>query len=409
MADPDNYTDPPTFLSHLQRNPRLQPYEFWPLVADSTVIVQHLSSVAIFVACFTSIYQEKVSPVSIVSLGSTCTIIGWFLWDFWVGQEEAARTALRFTSLPDQASNGSTKEPRRYASTDFDHSRPSSSNGSELSGLGLTMGTGNLEVPGNQRYAEDLLPTPSHSSLLTPTSSASTGINSTASPRIESEKWPPNSTFSAHNEQRLTTIRSTIVITAVVAGVSPILKSLTVSTSKDSIWAISALLLCLNIIFFDYSGGVGVKSVFSFVDERLAANVMDRLPASLSTNAAVFASIVLASRLSDTTHVYYLTLFSIQVFGLFPVFRRHLRHISWRGHLFLTLVLVLGAGGGLGLVLSSSGSWPGVVVGMLLWSLVSAFGMGGCSWWLIGLQRYKNVVTGPWDPARPVIRGGGWE
>ena len=136
---------------------------------------------------------------------------------------------------------------------------------------------------------------------------------------------------------------------------------------------------------------------------------MDRLPASLSTNAAVFASIVLASRLSDTTHVYYLTLFSIQVFGLFPVFRRHLRHISWRGHLFLTFALVLGAGGGLGLVLSSSGSWPGVVVGMLLWSLGSALGMGGCSWWLIGLQRYKNVVTGPWDPARPVIRGGGWE
>ncbi|KAL8954602.1 MAG: hypothetical protein Q9183_007023, partial [Haloplaca sp. 2 TL-2023] len=254
---PDNYTDPPTFLSHLQRNPRLQPYEFWPLVADSTVIVQHLSSVAIFVACFTSIYQEKVSPVSIVSLGSTCTIIGWFLWDFWVGQEEAARAALRFTSLPDQASNGSSKEPRRHASTDFDHSRLSS-RGSELSGLGLTLGTCNLEVPGNQRHSEDLLPTPSHSSLLTPTSSVSTGIGSTGSPRTESEKWPPNGTFSAHNEQRLTTIRSTIVITAVVAGVSPILKSLTVSTSKDSIWAISALLLCLNIIFFDYSGGVGV-------------------------------------------------------------------------------------------------------------------------------------------------------
>ncbi|KAI9866705.1 MAG: hypothetical protein M1830_005911, partial [Pleopsidium flavum] len=38
---PDNYTDEETFLDHLQRNPRLQAYDFWPLVADSTVIVQH--------------------------------------------------------------------------------------------------------------------------------------------------------------------------------------------------------------------------------------------------------------------------------------------------------------------------------------------------------------------------------
>lgn len=75
----------------------------------------------------------------------------------------------------------------------------------------------------------------------------------------------------------------------------------------------------------------------------------------------------------------------------------------------LTLVLVLGAGAGLGLTTSKNGSWQGTLVGMLLWSVGAALGMGGCSWWLIGLQRYKNVVIGPWDPARPVIRQGGWE
>jgi phosphatidylinositol glycan class C protein len=90
--DPDNYTDPPSFLSHLQRNPRLQPYDFWPLVADSTVIVQHVCSVAIFVCCFVGIIQERVSPVSVVSWGSAWTILGWVLWDFWAGQEQAARS-----------------------------------------------------------------------------------------------------------------------------------------------------------------------------------------------------------------------------------------------------------------------------------------------------------------------------
>ena len=119
------------------------------------------------------------------------------------------------------------------------------------------------------------------------------------------------------------------------------------------------------------------------------------------------SSTVLASRLPSTTHVFSLTLFSIEVFGLFPVFRRHLRHVSWRGHLVLTIALVLGAGGVSGITLSKDGGWQAMLLGMLLWCVGATLGMGCCSWWLIGLQRYKNVVVGPWDPARPVIRGGG--
>lgn len=196
--------------------------------------------------------------------------------------------------------------------------------------------------------------------------------------------------------QRFATAKSAILIYSALLGLSPILKSLTESTSSDSIWAMTCWLMCINIFFFDYSGGVGVK-----------------FPASLSTNAALMASTVLASRLPSTTHVFSLTLFSIEVFGLFPVFRRHLRHFSWQGHLLLTLALMLGAGAGLGLTISGrplfQGGWKRAIAGALIWGLGSAVGMGGCSWWLIGLQRYKNVVIGPWDPARPVLRAGEWE
>ena len=87
--DPDNYTDEETFLDHLQRNPRLRPYDFWPLVADSTVIVQHIGSVIIFVCCFIGIFQRRVSPVSVVSWASFGTVLGWVVRDYWVGQEEA--------------------------------------------------------------------------------------------------------------------------------------------------------------------------------------------------------------------------------------------------------------------------------------------------------------------------------
>lgn len=113
--------------------------------------------------------------------------------------------------------------------------------------------------------------------------------------------------------------------------------------------------------------------------------------------------------------------------------------MSWRGHLLLTLALVVGAGAGMGIALAGSGpnanidhgfmldarnileeegevggwksaNWRAACVGVGLWGLGTAVGMGVCSWWLIGLQKYKNVVIGPWDPARPIIRqGGGWE
>lgn len=115
------------------------------------------------------------------------------------------------------------------------------------------------------------------------------------------------------------------------------------------------------------------------------------------------ASTVLASRLPSTTHVFSLTLFSIEVFGLFPVFRRHLRYMSWRGHLSLTMSLVIGAGGGVGVTVSGGG-WKAATAGVVLGGLLTGLAMGGCSWWLIGLQRYKNEIHGPWDPARPIIR-----
>jgi len=144
--------------------------------------------------------------------------------------------------------------------------------------------------------------------------------------------------------------------------------------------------MCTNVVFFDYGHGPGAN-----------------FPASLSTNAALMASTVLASRLESTRHVFSLTLFSIEVFGLFPVFRRYVRHISIRGHLFLTWFLVMGAGGGVALVVSDGG-WKSAVVGIVLGQFLTAFVMGLCSWWLIGLQRYKNEIYGPWDPARPIIR-----
>ncbi|KAJ6269471.1 phosphatidylinositol N-acetylglucosaminyltransferase subunit C [Bipolaris maydis] len=301
---PDNYTDEATFLDHLQRNPRLQPYEFWSLMSDATVIVQHLASVIIFCCCFIAIIHGRVSPVAVVGWASMCTVLAWVLWDHWMGQE--------FKTV--------------------------------------------ANVP------------------LTPTS--------------ETDEVVPQASqaLSPRAKQRLATAKSAILIYAALLGLSPILKSLTRSTTSDSIWAISAWLLMMNVAFFDYSAGTDAQ-----------------LPASISTNSAMMASAVLASRLPSTTHVFSLTLFSIEVFGLFPIFRRQLRARSPWGHLTLTMALVTCAWGSLFVTLTGNGRAT-FIAGAILGGILTFLSMGVCSWWLIGLQKYKNEIHGPWDPARPIIR-----
>jgi len=368
MKDPDNYTDQDTFLEHLQRNPRLQPYDFWPLVTDSTVIVQHVCSVIIFVVCFVGIVQDRVSPVAIVGWGSIATFLGWVLWDWWVGQEESCKPP----------------SPPIFTSP---------------LGASASSSVSNLNNPNG------LVPRHSHSTSASSIYSTASNITSVPTPRlVPNAPLPPISSPLSHRTSlRLSTAKSALLIYFTLLGLSPILKSLTRSTSSDSIWTISFLLFTINIFFFDY-GSPAVSSSVGSGNKNI--------PASLSTNAALMASTVLASRLPSTGQVFSLTLFSIEVFGLFPVFRLYARQKSWRGHVTLTSLLVAGAGGGVGLILGHGGDgdgfwdwpWKSGLLGAVIGVLATGLAMGGCSWWLIGLQKYKNEIHGPWDPARPVIR-----
>lgn len=64
---------------------------------------------------------------------------------------------------------------------------------------------------------------------------------------------------SSRYQQRVSTIKSAVLIYAALLGLSPILKSLTKSTTSDSIWAMSTWLLMMNVAFFDYSSGPGAQ------------------------------------------------------------------------------------------------------------------------------------------------------
>ncbi|KAI9719214.1 MAG: hypothetical protein M1828_006307 [Chrysothrix sp. TS-e1954] len=406
---PDNYTDETTFLDQLKRNPHVRPYEFWPLVADSTVIVQQVCTMIVFVCCFSGIIQERVSPITVVTSGTILTVLGWVLWDMWLGQEEALKASRETqgdaTSDPDSPSFPTAHnnvQAKDYVGLGLHipsngHASSSSSfyGSSNRSSSKQRSGTSTSNSSNGHLSRLVTIPEPFHNySDTNPYQhrhhiSQKSSSSLPAVPDSPTSPLPPSyyqSKYTSRTRQRLSTLKSALLIYCFLLGLSPILKSLTKSTASDSIWAISFWLCLLNIFFFDYSAGVGPA-----------------LPASLSTNAVLMASTVLASRLPSTTHVFSLTLFSIEVFGLFPVFRRYLRHVSLKGHFALTGLLVMAAGGGTAVVLSSGG-WKAGVVGVIGGCTMIGLAMGGCSWWYIGLQSFKMEIRGPWDVAHPVLR-----
>ncbi len=159
-----------------------------------------------------------------------------------------------------------------------------------------------------------------------------------------------------------------------VLALAPVLRLLTDSFSDDTIWALVVVLLAVHLVFFSYS------------HER--AN--DTNPVSL--NAAIFASVLLGSRLASTAHVFGLICVAIQLFALFPLLRRRLRAHSSR--LYLAVVWLLNAG-----VLAGVLSVSTLLGAAFGFALVCITFLSPA--WLMSIQRYKNEIRGPWDEAKP--------
>ena len=246
---PDNYTDEATFLAELKRNPRFRPYEFWPLMLDSTVIVQHVCSVVIFICCFIGIYQDRVSPVLIVGVGSIGTVLGWFMQDRWISQQESAALEV------EDAKSLSQHSDERITGFPGGEEVPGSAN--SMMGLGLSTGTTPFRTSSLNGSVASL---PSGwTSPFSPLHSPS--VDAGRSPREGGFDYPPlpDAGITPRNQDRLATAKSAILIYCALLGLSPILKSLTRSTSSDSIWAGSCWLFAMNLFFFDYGSGPEAK------------------------------------------------------------------------------------------------------------------------------------------------------
>lgn len=170
------------------------------------------------------------------------------------------------------------------------------------------------------------------------------------------------------------------VISVLLLLVLPVLRSLTESTSLDSIWAISALLTCLNIIYHDY-----------------ALDVTRKYRSVVLTNMSFANGIVLALRLPSSTRVFSFLVFSIEIAILVPLFDYRLRQILQLGHYFLVSTVfcivscALYAANGIGFV--------------ILYILGFVFMLVVLPLYFMFLQKYKNELQGPWDVAKPKLRG----
>jgi phosphatidylinositol N-acetylglucosaminyltransferase subunit C len=197
---------------------------FWRLVSDSAVIVQQVCSVAIFVCCFVGISQERIRPAAIIIGGSLGTLIGWVIWDYWITKEEEAAkeraTADAAAAAAVVGSGGSNPEPEDVNGADS-RSTTNSDGQSPLDSF-------------DSGFSDEFHPPP----------------------QIYGD---PLSNLSPRNQQRVVTLKSAALIYCAVLGMSPILKSLTKSTTSDSIWAMSCWLMGINLFFFDYGGVVGAK------------------------------------------------------------------------------------------------------------------------------------------------------
>ncbi|EDK44949.1 conserved hypothetical protein [Lodderomyces elongisporus NRRL YB-4239] len=173
-------------------------------------------------------------------------------------------------------------------------------------------------------------------------------------------------------------IKSYLLITFMLLIASPILKSLTKSTSSDSIWAISSMLCVANTLFYEYSAVQVYKPI-------------------ISTNISLSNAIVLASRLNTTMDVFLFILFAIQINILLPLLDASLRsNMKLRNFHYFVMGTTF------------------VVVNVCIWQLLNYQFL---IYWLsttliilllmpayfLSLQRYKNELQGPWDIAKPKL------
>ncbi|CAN0442371.1 unnamed protein product [Ectocarpus sp. 12 AP-2014] len=174
------------------------------------------------------------------------------------------------------------------------------------------------------------------------------------------------------------TLASFFLFLAILRIMAPVLRTLTVSYSDDTIYALAVTLSFLHLAFHDYS----------YANTSSSGHFQAR--GTLSLNAAIFAAVLLASRLESNEKVFGLVLFALELFAFFPLARREVKRHSLLLHASVTSAMVLPTG--LLLYLRHPTLFTAYLGTVVLVTVA-------CPLWLLRVQRYKLRIEGPWDIA----------
>ena len=179
--------------------------------------------------------------------------------------------------------------------------------------------------------------------------------------------------FCSNLQQSFHDIKTSVLLLALTAYLSPILKTLTHTISTDTIYAMTVLALLAHLLFHEYN-----------MKESVVASQ------AASLNSALFAAVCLASRLESTSHAFTTILQALVQFGFWPILRTELciryQHIlQWCTSIVIVLIFSV---------------WLFIHPFAAFVFCVSCILVSFCApFLLVCMQSQKNTVHGPWDEA----------
>lgn len=172
-------------------------------------------------------------------------------------------------------------------------------------------------------------------------------------------------------------IKTFTFLASSIAFLTPLLQSLTVSYSNDTIVLLASIFCIIHCFQYDFQiNSTETQYRTTFVRS------------STSLNAIFFAAILLASRLSRISSVFVLLSINLLIFGFGPYFRHELRRIN---NLYFELLTIFQTIGMVALIFCCSHL---MCVGYVCLISFITFGVPLL---FIYAYSFKNDVRGPWD------------
>ncbi|KAG5490043.1 hypothetical protein JKF63_00162 [Porcisia hertigi] len=171
--------------------------------------------------------------------------------------------------------------------------------------------------------------------------------------------------------------RQVVSLVTMLTVLSPILSTLTVTYSDDTIMTLSILTMSLHVLLSDYS-------YLNAYTRRFDPN--------LSVNMAICCVVLMASRISSPLASGALICFGIMCFSLSPIVRHLIKHYSATSHITITFALVVVA-----IVCLIQ-----IPILAFLYTVTVLMISFGIPWLFVRLHSsVKNQINGPWDEAKP--------